>query len=88
MWQIMKTVCRWSFPGGNSSGETNVVEKCEAQLVDSLSKGLLVGDCWDVKAYKQTRYKLKRLTWYCQSSRLVIQPLNSHKHLILKMGSK
>ena len=40
-------------------------EKCEAQLVDSLSKGLQVGDCWDVKTCEQTRYKLKRLTWYC-----------------------
>ena len=53
-------------PGGSSSGETNMVEKCEAQLVDSLSKGLQVGDCWDVKTCEETRYKLNLLTWYCQ----------------------
>ena len=43
----------------------NAIEKCEAQLVDSLSKGLQVGDCWDVKTCEQTRYKFKHLTWYC-----------------------
>ena len=75
MWENMKTVCRWSFPGGSSSRETNVVEKCETQLVDSLSKGLQVGDCWDVKTCEQTRYKLMHLTWYCLSSRLGIQSL-------------
>ena len=53
------------IPGGSSSGDTNVIEKCEAQLVDSLSKGFQVGDCWDVKTCEQTRYKLKRSTWYC-----------------------
>ena len=55
MWQNVKTVCRWSFPRLDSSGETNRFEKCEAQFVDSLSKGLQVGDCWDVKTIEQTR---------------------------------
>ena len=43
------------IPRLDSSGETNMFEKCEAQLVDSLSKGLQVGDCWDVKTIEQTR---------------------------------
>ncbi|KAL4564723.1 hypothetical protein LXL04_028792 [Taraxacum kok-saghyz] len=54
------------IPGGSSSRETNVIEKCEAQLVDSLSKGLQVGDCWDMKTCEQTRYKLKHLKFYSQ----------------------
>ena len=41
-------------PGGSSSGEMNAFEKCEAQLVDSLSEGLQVGDCWDVKTCEHT----------------------------------
>ena len=42
------------IPRLDSSGETNMFEKCEAQLVDSLSKGLQVGDCWVVKTIEQT----------------------------------
>ena len=43
------------IPRLDSSGETNRFEKCEAQFVDSLSKGLQVGDCWDVNPIEQTR---------------------------------
>ena len=43
------------IPRLDSSGETNRFEKCEAHFVDSLSKGLQVGDCWDVKTIEQTR---------------------------------
>ncbi|KAL4588858.1 hypothetical protein LXL04_001755 [Taraxacum kok-saghyz] len=46
------------IPKLDSSGETNKFEKCEAQFVDSLSKGLQVGDCWDVKTIERTRLKL------------------------------
>ena len=45
----------------DSSGDTNMFEKCEAQFVDSLSKGLQVGDCWDVKTIEQTRLVSSRL---------------------------
>ena len=42
------------IPRLHSIGGTNRFEKCEAQFVDSLSKGLQVGDCWDVKTIEQT----------------------------------
>ena len=43
------------IPRLDSIGGTNRFEKCEAQFVDSLSKDLHVGDCWDVKTIEQTR---------------------------------
>ena len=41
--------------------------------------------CWDVKTCEQTRYEVEVVL---SSSRLWIQSLYTHKHLILKMGSK
>ena len=55
MWQLNEVCISEDIPRLDSSVETNRFEKCEAQFVDSLSKGLQVGDCWDVKTIEQTR---------------------------------
>ncbi|KAL4581270.1 hypothetical protein LXL04_017481 [Taraxacum kok-saghyz] len=83
------------IPRLDSSGETNRFEKCEAQLVGSLSKGLQVGDCWDVKTIEQTRPHSRLLGGHSRlqllegsHSRLMVigggqsRPLDVHSHLM------